>query len=68
MQNVNRTTLAGFLLLLAMTLAGKPAYAQIDLSGEYAPQFHEDNPERLGGPEIGDYAGLPINDAAERRG
>ena len=64
MQNVNRTTLAGFLLLLAMTLAGKPAYAQIDLSGEYAPQFHEDNPERLGGPEIGDYAGLPINDAA----
>jgi hypothetical protein len=40
------------------------AFAQIDFAGEWAPQFHEDNPERLNGTDIGDYAGLPINDAA----
>jgi glyoxylase-like metal-dependent hydrolase (beta-lactamase superfamily II) len=43
------------------------AAAQIDLSGEYAPRFHEDQPERIPGPEIGDYLGLPINDAARLR-
>ena len=40
------------------------AYAQIDFSGVWAPIFHEDQPERVPGPDVGDYAGLPINDAA----
>jgi hypothetical protein len=53
--------------LVVMTLASFPAFAQMDLSGEWAPRFHEDNPERLAGPEIGDYLGLPINDAARLR-
>jgi hypothetical protein len=44
-----------------------PAFAQIDFSGEWAPRFHEDQPERGPGPEIGDYLGLPINDAARLR-
>ena len=52
------------LLLLA---APAPAVAQIDLGGVWAPIFHEDQPERVPGPEIGDYAGLPINDAARLR-
>src|SRR3954471_5570177 len=39
-----------------------------DLSGEWAPRFHEDQPERIPGPDIGDYAGLPITDAARLRG
>lgn len=39
-----------------------------DPSGEWAPRFHEDQPERIPGPEIGDYLGLPINDAARLRG
>ena len=30
-------------------------------------RFHEDLPERGGGPEIGDYTGLPVNDAARLR-
>ena len=51
-----------------MTLLSLPAFAQVDLSGEWAPRFHEDQPERLAGPEIGDYLGLPINDAARLRG
>lgn len=38
--------------------------AQVDFTGEWAPLYHEDRPERLPGPELGDYSGLPINDAA----
>jgi hypothetical protein len=38
----------------------------MDLVGEWSPQFHEEQPERLGGPPIGDYAGLPINAAARQ--
>ena len=36
----------------------------MDLTGEWAPRFHEDQPERIPGPEIGDYLGIPINEAA----
>ncbi|MBV8846559.1 MAG: MBL fold metallo-hydrolase [Bryobacterales bacterium] len=43
------------------------ASAQILLAGEWSPQFHEDQPERLPGPDLGDYLGLPINDAARLR-
>ncbi len=44
-----------------------PAIAQVDLAGEWAPRFHEDQPERIPGPEIGDYLGLPITEAARLR-
>src|SRR5580698_3617179 len=52
---------------LASALISLPAWAQLDPSGEWAPRFHEDQPERIPGPEIGDYLGLPINDAARLR-
>ena len=39
--------------------AGLPAFAQVDFSGEWAPLYHEDAPERLPGPELGDYTELP---------
>ena len=62
----------GMALLLALTLGGAASAqrprAGKDLSGEWAPRFHEDQPERIPGPEIGDYLGLPINDAARLRG
>jgi hypothetical protein len=45
-----------------------PMSAQVDLSGDWTPRFHEDQPERVPGPEIGDYLGLPINDAARMAG
>jgi cyclase len=54
--------------LIVFALAILPAFAQIDLSGEWNPVFHEDQPERIPGPEIGDYLGLPITDAARMRG
>jgi hypothetical protein len=53
-------------LFLAMSAA--PAFAQVDFSGAWASLYHEDLPERLPGPELGDYMGLPVNDAARLRG
>jgi hypothetical protein len=45
-----------------------PAFGQIDFTGEWAPRFHEDQPERVGGPDLGDFLGVPINDATRMRG
>ncbi len=39
-------------------------FAQVDLSGEWASRYTWDYLERLPGPELGDYLGLPINNAA----
>jgi len=39
-----------------------PAFAQVSLVGEWSPRYHEDQPDRIPGPELGDYTGLPIND------
>lgn len=64
-----RTALKIPALLLALTVFGvRPASAQVDLSGVWAPIFHEDQVERIPGPDIGDYAGLPISDAGRLRG
>jgi len=41
-----------------------PASAQLDLTGSYNAVFHEDQPERIPGPSLGDYLGLPINESA----
>jgi len=49
-------------LLLAMV--GGTAGAQGLLSGEWSPIHFEDYLERIPGPELGDYLGLPINDSA----
>jgi hypothetical protein len=43
------------------------ASAQVNLVGYYNPIFDEDFVERIPGPDIGDYAGLPITEAAKRR-
>jgi hypothetical protein len=55
------------LVAVSMALVTAPAFAQIDFAGEWNPLFHEDQPERGPGPEIGDYLGIPINDAARLR-
>jgi glyoxylase-like metal-dependent hydrolase (beta-lactamase superfamily II) len=52
----------------ASLLLGGPASAQVDLSGEWGARYHEDQPERIPGPDLGDYLGIPINDAARLRG
>ena len=49
---------------MALWLTPAPLAAQVDLTGEWGPAYHEDRPERIPGPELGDYMGLPINQAA----
>jgi glyoxylase-like metal-dependent hydrolase (beta-lactamase superfamily II) len=51
------------LVVTLVLLAAAPAYAQRDIAGEWAALYHEDQPHRIPGPELGDYTGLPINDA-----
>lgn len=56
------------LALLAVALIAAPAtgqVVQIDLAGEWAARSgFEDQPHRVPGPELGDYTGIPLNDAA----
>ena len=54
-----------FSIAILALLAAAPAYAQANLSGVWNNLgiLHEDWPDRLPGPELGDYAGLPVNDA-----
>jgi hypothetical protein len=51
-------------LLPLVLLSGIPLFAQIDLTGTWVPRYHEDYQDRIPGPDLGDYLGLPINDAA----
>jgi hypothetical protein len=48
-------------LVIAMTVTAAPR-RQVDF-GEWAPRW-EDQPERVPGPELANYLGIPINDAA----
>jgi len=45
-------------LTLVALLLPSPAMAQFDLTGSYNAIFHEDQPERIPGPSLGDYVGL----------
>jgi cyclase len=53
--------------LLALSVLVSPVFAQIDLSGEWAGTFYEDLQHR-GGVRLGDYTGLPYNEAGWRKG
>jgi hypothetical protein len=62
-------TKATVLCVLLLTLTSWCAWAQAqgaDFSGVWQPRYHEDFPERIPGPALVDYLGLPINDAARR--
>jgi hypothetical protein len=59
---------AAAMLMAAQAALASRALGDIDLSGEWANRVHEDQIERGPGPEIGDFTGLPINEAARRRG
>ena len=54
-------------VLLLFVATGSTLFAQVDFVGEWAPRYHEDQPERIPGPALGDYLGLPINDALRLR-
>ena len=50
-----------------LSASGSIASAQLNFDGYWEPIFHEDIEERIPGPSMGDYAGLPITDAARLR-
>src|SRR5262245_51228415 len=56
-------------LVVCCVLATPSAFAQVNLSGvwENLGILHEDWPDRLFGPELGDYGGVPLTDAARLR-
>ena len=57
---------ASLAIAALLTVAAAPAAAQVDLVGEWGAlnQVSEDQPHRAPGADLGDYTGLPINDAA----
>src|SRR5215469_8786405 len=62
MDRVRRVLIDAFLFLTTL-----PAFAQIDLSGVWINNLHEDMQDRIFGPELGDYTGIPLNAAARAR-
>jgi hypothetical protein len=59
----HRFQIAGFLILASM-LSVASAFAQIDFSGEWMPNGNEDS---IGNPYVGDWLGIPMNDASRAR-
>ena len=58
----------GLILIAAATAArvfaqGAPTLELTNFSGVWQETVHEDNYERSGGPPLGDYQGIPLNDA-----
>jgi hypothetical protein len=67
MHEVRSSRLVGAALFVFSSLLSGPAFAQLDFSGQWAVRYHEDFEERSPGGELGDYTGLPLNDAARLR-
>jgi cyclase len=62
---------AGVLLIASIPAAAQSTGAIVpmpglDLAGNWAPLIHEDFPERIPGPELVNYLGLPISEAARQ--
>jgi hypothetical protein len=57
----------GLLFAVSLLCTAGVSAQEIDFSGDWRPIYHEDGPERRPGPDLGDYAGLPINEAARFR-
>ena len=55
-------------IVIALLVFVGPAMAQRDISGTWVAVMHEDFPERIPGPDLVEYQGLPINEAARQRG
>jgi len=64
-----RVSLPGLSAAVVLTCAfsATTAVAQVDFSGEWAPRMWEDQPERVPGPELGDFLGIPVSEAARAR-
>lgn len=66
MLDMSRSVVAGCVFAMLCVLPA-PTFGQAELSGQWGARMHEDQPERGQGPEVGEYQGLPINEANRRR-
>jgi hypothetical protein len=57
-------------LFIAFLGTSAPAFAQLDLTGAWAPirPYEEDEPERGPGPSLVEFVGLPVNDQGRQWG
>lgn len=55
-------TLSSFLFLLLTATFTQSVMAQSNLGGIWLANYTEDRPDRIPGPAMGDYGGLPLND------
>ena len=55
-----RVTCAAIFGVLLPGLMSVPAFSQADFTGQWESLYHEDAPERLPGPELGDAVKLPF--------
>jgi hypothetical protein len=62
-----RWLLPGLVAAFLLVFLAAPAAAQIDIAGEWASHTNEDQPHRVPGAELGDYTGLPVNQAARQK-
>ena len=68
MKHVNGRSVLLWMLALLLAAAA-PAYAQVDFTGVWnANTQAEDGPERVAGPSLVEFLGLPINDQARQWG
>ena len=67
MTNFRRCGMTALVAALGLLFTSLSASAYTNLTGVYLTNFDEDWPDRLPGPELGDYGGLPINDADRMR-
>src|SRR5262245_7675732 len=65
MKSANRARVVVPVFVALLMFAAVPAFAQIDFTGVWNPRTgDEDNPERLAGPSLVEFLGIPINDQA----
>jgi hypothetical protein len=62
-----RFGMAGALVAVACAAATATASAQVNLAGVWSATYAEDWPDRIPGPDLGDYTGLPLNEANRMR-
>ena len=63
---MRRLRRAASIVFMMIAVAPSSARAQSDLTGSWGPRYHEDFPERIPGPELVNYAGLPISEGARQ--
>src|SRR5215510_3312844 len=63
---MHRTFNSRSAILMLFLLTASPGLAQMNLAGEWAGRYHEDQSDRVPGDVQGDFTGVPLNDAARR--